>query len=339
MRPRVRREHILAFRRRRNGLVERVGWSADALRSAAAVGLTDSMPRAAVLSLHARLDGVRGDVLDDSALTQVWGPRFSTYVAASDDVAPFTLGRLPTDARGLQRATDMAARIGEVLDEDSAPMAMSDIGRALGINPNALRYASPTGTIRIRWDGARQPTVTVVPPPEVDPHDARLELARRYLRTMGPTTAEAFGQWAGVKPKQAAATFDELADELVAVTTPTGEASILAADDDELCRDPEPVEGVRLLPSGDAFWMLWGVDRQLLVAHANRRDELWTPRVWPGAVLVDGEIVGVWRRAKRTATVTPWQRLSAATRQAIEAEAATMPLPDPDTPVEVAWDT
>ncbi len=62
-------------------------------------------------------------------------------------------------------------------------------------------------------------------------------------------------------------------------------------------------------------------------------------RLRPGAVLVDGEIVGVWRRSKRTATVTPWKRLSAATRNAIEAEAATMPLPASDTPVEVTWDT
>lgn len=335
----LERDRILAFRRCRNGLDARVETAPETLRRAVAIGLTDSMPRAAVLALHARLRGVAHDVLDDPALTQVWGPRFSVYAVASDDVAPFTLGRLPTDERGMRRATDLAARLAELLADDAEPMGMREAGAALGVHPNALRYATTTGTIRIRWDGARQPTLTVVPAPDIDARDAALELARRYLRTMGPTTAASFGQWAGVKPGRATAIFDALASELVAVTTPTGEAMILADDEDDLRRAPEPVAGVRLLPSGDAFWLLWGDDRRLLVADEAHRSELWTPRVWPGAVLVDGEIVGVWRRAKRIATVTPWRRLSATTRQAIEAEAATMPLPEQDTPVQVTWTT
>ena len=56
----------------------------------------------------------------------------------------------------------------------------STVGGALGEHPNRLRYAAPTGTVLIRWDGARQPTVWSVPAPEVDPREARLELARRY---------------------------------------------------------------------------------------------------------------------------------------------------------------
>lgn len=334
---RVDRDHVLAYRRSRNGLTERAPRSATSLARAAHVGLTDSMPRAAVLSLHARVGGVTSDVLDDPTLTQVWGPRFSVYVVGADDVAPFTLGRLPTDERGLRRATDIADGLARLLDGGET-ISMSAAGRSLGLHPNALRYAAPTGTIRIRWDGARQPTIEVVPAPEADPRDARLELARRYLHVMGPTTADSFGNWAGVKPKRAAATFDELADELVPVTTPTGDGWILATDEDDLRHGPERPTGVRLLPSGDLYWMLWGDDRQLLVRDADRRDELWTPRVWPGAVLVDGEIVGVWRRSKRTATVTPWKRPSPATRHAVEAEAASMPLPEPDTPVEVLWD-
>ncbi len=334
---RVDRDRIVAFRLRRNGLVERARTSPASLRRAASVGLTDSMPRAAVLSLHARLRGVPSDVLDDPALTQVWGPRFSVYVVGADDVAPFTLGRLPTDARGLRRATEMAELAAGVLGERSEPMPMGEVGRALGIHPNALRYASPTGTIRIRWDGARQPTVRVVLAPEVEPHHARLELARRYLRAMGPTTADAFGRWAGVKAKPAATTFAELAGELAPVTTPIGEGWILAEDEDDLRRGHEPLPGVRLLPSGDAFWLLWGSDRELLVSDVDHRNDLWTPRVWPGAVLVDGEVVGVWRRAKQTATVTMWHRLSGATRDAIDAEVASMPLPAADTPVRVDW--
>ena len=75
---------------------------------------------------------------------------------------------------------------------------------------NRLRYAAPTGTVLIRWDGARQPTIWTVPRPEVDPRDARLELARRFLHVFGPTTAEAFAQWAGIRPHGSVAAFGGL---------------------------------------------------------------------------------------------------------------------------------
>ena len=52
--------------------------------------------------------------------------------------------------------------------------------RAMGKgHPNRLRYAAPTGTVVIRWDGSHQPDVWNVPAPEMDPHEARQELARR----------------------------------------------------------------------------------------------------------------------------------------------------------------
>jgi hypothetical protein len=332
------RSQILRFRHRADGLVERTPRSPTALVHAAHVGLTDSMPRAALLSLHARLDGVTADVLDDPSLTQVWGPRFSTYVVGADDVAPFTLGRLPTDARGLERATRIAADLARLLDGEE-PIPMGEAGRALGINPNALRYASPTGTVRIRWDGARQPTITVAPAPDVDPRSARHELLRRYLRRVGPADAGAFAAWAGIRPRAALTTFDELSDELLPVRTPIGEAWMLEADEEAIRADGPGASGVRLLPSGDASWLLWGASRDLLVDDDARRDELWTPRVWPGALLVDGEIVGTWRRAQSTATVAAWRRLSRDERAAIEVEAASMPLPDLTSPVRVTWAT
>ncbi|HXC82206.1 MAG TPA: hypothetical protein VNV62_10180 [Trebonia sp.] len=106
----------------------------------------------------------------------MWGPRFSVFVVAARDHAVFSLGTLPDDTKGRRRAEDLAARLHALLD--GASMTYGEAGRALGVNPNALRYAAATGTVVIRWEGARQPTVWTVPPPEIDPHDARLELAR-----------------------------------------------------------------------------------------------------------------------------------------------------------------
>ena len=94
----------------------------------------------------------------------------------------------------------------------------------------------------------------------------------------------------------------------------------------------------RLLPSGDAYTLgVTGEDRALLVPDARRRGELWTPRVWPGAVLVAGKIVGTWRRAERTFTIQVWQRLSRAAREAVLAEAESLPLPAAGGRIVVHW--
>ena len=93
----------------------------------------------------------------------------------------------------------------------------------------------------------------------------------------------------------------------------------------------------RLLPSGDAYFLLDGAERKLLVPREEQRQQLWTSRVWPGALLVDGEIRGTWRRAQHTVRVEAWARLSRGVRDAIEAEASALPLPGLDRQIEVAW--
>jgi Winged helix DNA-binding domain len=330
------REQILTFRRRVGALDERLPYGQDSLRRAAWAGLQDSMPRAALLSLHARVDGTAPSAWEDPSLVQLWGPRFQIYVIAGRDLALFSLGRLPDDVKGRQRAEDLAARLHALLD--GARMAYGEAGSALGVNPNALRYAAATGTVLIRWEGARQSTVWTVPRPEVDPLAARLELARRYLHVYGPATPPAFGQWSGVGPKYAAAAFEALREELTPVRTPVGDAWSLAADEAALRAAPGPEAPARLLPSGDAYLLLQGTDRDLLVPEADRRAALWTPRVWPGGLLVEGEVAGTWRRADEVLTVQPWRRLSPAERGAIAAEAESLPLPGLKRPIAVRWD-
>src|SRR5215218_6855077 len=250
------RSQILAFRRHVGALDERLPRGARSLRRAAWAGLQDSMPRAALLSIHARVDGTHPSSWEDPSLVQVWGPRFSTYVVPARDRAVFTLGRLPDDARG-----------------------------------------------------------------------ARLELARRYLHVFGPTTPESFAQWAGIGLQQGIEAFEALRGTLTPVRSPIGDAWILTRDEPAFRAPEGPAAPARLLPSGDAYFLLQGADRELLVADAERRSALWTSRVWPGAVLVEGEIVGTWRRAERTMMVQPWERLSRTARDAVQAEAEALPLP------------
>jgi hypothetical protein len=294
------------------------------------------MPRAAVLSIHARVEGTTPDVWEDPALVQLWGPRFSAYVVAADDRAVFTRGRLPEAGARLQRAEDMADRLQAFIG--TRRMAYGDVGRAMGVNHNALRYAAPTGTVLLRWDGARQPVIWTVPAPEMEPRAARLELARRYLHVFGPSTAEEYAKWAGIMPRAGVAVFAALGDSLIAVRTPIGQAWILSADEATVREPAGQAAPARLLPSGDAYFLLWGAQRELLVPDPAHRDELWTSRVWPGALLVNGQIIGTWRRAQHIVSIQAWQRVSRPARDAIASEAASLPLPGLERDVVVQWD-
>jgi hypothetical protein len=330
------RTQILAFRRQVGALDQRLPRGRRSLRRAAWAGLQDSMPRAALLSIHARVEGTEPSTWEDRSLVQLWGPRNSAYVVAARDLAVFSLGRLPDDAKGRLVAEDQAARLHALLG--GKRMTYGEAGRALGEHPNRLRYAAPTGTVLIRWDGARQPTIWTVPPPGVDPNEARLELARRYLHVFAPATPEAFAGWAGISARGGVAAFDALRRSLTPVRTPVGDAWIFTLDEATFRAAPGPTASARLLPSGDAYFLLQGDDRELLVPNADRRRALWTPRVWPGGVLVEGEVVGTWRRAEATVTVQAWRRLSRAARDAVDAEAESLPLPGLGGRIAVRWD-
>jgi Winged helix DNA-binding domain len=319
------RSQILCFRRRVGSLDERRPAGAKSLRRAAWAGLQDSSPRAALLSIHARVEGATSSSWEHPSLVQLWGPRYSDYVVAAQDIAVFSLGRLPEDARRRARAYDTASRLHAVLNGRRMPFGQA--GHEMGVPHNSLRYAAATGTVLLLWDGSRQPVVWTVAPPEMDLWQARLELARRYLHVFGPATPTSFARWAGIGSAEASAAFQRLATALTPVRTPVGDGWILADDEIEFRSKPGPVAPARLLPSGDAYYLLWGADREILVPEPKRRAELWTTRVWPGAVLVGGEIVGVWRRSGGEVSIELWRRLSSAEWAAVEGETLSLPLP------------
>ena len=295
------------------------------------------MPRAALLSIHARVEGAEPSTWEDPSLVQVWGPRYHVYVVPAGDLAVFTLGRLPDGGMTRRTAEDLAARLHAFLG--GASMRYDDAGQALGVHGNTLRYAALTGTLAIRWEGARRPTVWTVPPPEIDPVEATLELARRYLHVFGPATPDGFARWAGISVRKAVAVFDDLGSALIPARTPSGDAWILGRDEPTVREPPAPAAPTRLLPSGDAYTLgITSEERALLVPDANQRRQLWTPRVWPGALLVAGEVVGTWRRARERVTIQTWKRLSRAARDAVLAEAESLPLPDTAGRIVVNWD-
>src|SRR5256885_1138119 len=166
VRLRLTRQQILAFRRRVGGLEERMPKGSESLQRAAWAGLQDSMPRAALLSLHARVEGIEPSAWEHPSLAQLWGPRYQVYVVAKRDFALFSLARLPDNEKGRLRAEQMAKRLHAHLR--GRRLTDRKIGSALGIG-NELRYGTTTGTIAIRWAGARAPEVWTVAAPKIDP--------------------------------------------------------------------------------------------------------------------------------------------------------------------------
>ena len=154
----------------------------------------------------------------------------------------------------------------------------------------------------------------------------------------GPTTAESFARWAGIGRRSAADAFASLEGSLLPVRTPLGDEWLLVEDEAAVHAAEAAGASVRLLPSGDAYFLLDGKERELLVPRADLRERLWTSRVWPGALLVEGEIRGTWRRAQHTVRIDAWSRLPRRLRDGVETEAASLPLPGLDRRIEVVWE-
>ncbi|HEV2006710.1 MAG TPA: crosslink repair DNA glycosylase YcaQ family protein, partial [Candidatus Limnocylindrales bacterium] len=84
------------------------------------------------------------------------------------------------------------------------------------------------------------------------------------------------------------------------------------------------------------------LDQELLIPDAVLRGRV-LPRTGqgkgyiPGAILVDGEIVGGWQRQQRKVTLHPFDRLPARVRESIEEEATSFPI-DARSRASVSWD-
>jgi hypothetical protein len=305
----------IGYRLRANRLDVR-GPLADALPA----GLQDSAPRAAQLSLHARVDGLPVDGWADPSLRQLWGPRGAAYLVATADWAVFTVGRLPRG--GADQLLALADEVVAALGTDQVDPAV--VMRSLGRDVLEIRELARGGRLAVRWDASRI-TVRAVPAPTTDPVAAQQELARRFIRVFGPTDVRAFTTWARIPRADAVATWRELADELVPV-----DGGHLLARYRDLWSDA-PITGARLLPGEDPLLRL---DRDLLVPDPAHRAMLF-PRhptgVLRGAILVDGEIRGWWDRQGTHVHLHPFGDASVA---AAAGEAWALPVPDAVTSVD-----
>jgi Winged helix DNA-binding domain len=117
------------------------------------------------------------------------------------------------------------------------------------------------------------------------------DVVRAYLRLLGPATPKHVADYLDATVKDVKARWPSDAIEV----SVDGEQRWVLADDKEALA-AGLVKSTRLLGPFDLF--LQAKDRSLLVDDPARTKALWPVLGRPGAVLVDGEIAGMWRPRK-----------------------------------------
>lgn len=150
--------------------------------------------------------------------------------------------------------------------------------------------------------------------------NALTALCRAYLTLLGPATP---AHVAGYLEARRADVEQAWPDGLVEVSV-DGAKRWLPAENLADLENAQAPEVVRLLGGFDPF--LQARDRDLIVPDKAAQKALWPVLGRPGAVFVDGEVVGTWRPKsagkKLSVLVTEFGPLPRPVRQQVEAEAA-----------------
>lgn len=314
---RITRSQAVAYRLHVNNLDARL--PPGSYVEAANFAIQDTVPRSALISLHARVQACEPAAWEDTRLVQTYSPRAAVHVVPDRDLGIFTIGRLPDDPEE-RRAT-------EGLADSICRLVNSDWFRARDLPPDLqphLRRAVTTGRLLIRWD-TRSLRVRQISRPAVDREEARLELCRRHVHAFGPTTPVAFAWWAGISAADARRTWERIAGELVEVDVEGNPAWILAGDEAALI-GARAKPGVRFLPSEEL--RLFGVDRtRTFVAPSRQARPPFYDTFHPHGLVVDGHLVGSWGRRQGKVDVRVGRDCPVRVHSGIEMEALSIPIP------------
>lgn len=202
-------------------------------------------------------------------------------------------------------------------------MLRSEIGREIP-EPGvwwALRQVAPLHHAPgdSTWSFGRSPSfVAAGVSKAIDHQDAIAELFVAYLRGFGPATRQDFGQFALLRQSEIEPAVNLISDRLRRFQAPDGR-EVLDVDDGEIA-DPDSPAPPRLLGMWDNV-LLAHVNRTRVISdeyrsHAIRRNGDVLP-----TVLVDGQVVGVWRAIEAGIEVTPFHRLTNQDWDGLEDEA------------------
>ena len=234
--------------------------------------------------------------------------QFTTAVAAMREVVT-----APT-AKGAA-STEVTKRIPKVMWRDCRPC------KAQHISDSAMRAAAPAAGLEIE-PGTAPPVLlprTKAKLPTGPDHRALARLATAYLRLLGPATPGDFAGYLDARRADVEAVWPE---GLVEVSVDGRRAWLPEDDLDALTAAPD-LDIVRLLGPFDPY--LQARDRDLIVPDKAVQKTLWPVLGRPGALFVDGEIVGTWRTKtsgrKLTITVDAFAPLRPSVWKQVDAEA------------------
>jgi hypothetical protein len=188
-----------------------------------------------------------------------------------------------------------------------------------------LWYVAQSGLICLGPMQGKQQTFVLldewVPNPRrLSREESLAELAGRYFASHGPATVHDFAWWSGLTVTEARAGLEAATPGLVSETI-DGKEYWTATDAPRRTAHDEP--GVELLPGFDEY-LLGYKDRNAVLSAEH------APRIVPGRngvfrpiIVVDGRVVGTWKRSLKKdsvhVTLRPFTSLGDLEERAIEA--------------------
>jgi len=295
-----------------------------------------------VVRVDCKVDDVQTALWKDRTLVKTWLMRGTLHLVPSKDLPLFSAamnayGMRNTNAwlKWLQitepELMDVIDAIGRALDGQALTREelIAKVGKG---RSEKIQLAMKSG-----WGGVLKPvarkgllcfgpsrgqSVTFVRPEQwlggwrdIDPDEALIEVARRYLRAYGPATKSDFTRWWGTWRGVGSRAWAGLAGELAPVSVDGQRADMLAADVDRI-QSAASQGSVRLLPSFDPYLM--GHSRRDHLVATEHRARVSRTAGWISAVvLVDGRVVATWTHQVVKGTfnvaVDPIRKLSPST--------------------------
>jgi hypothetical protein len=298
-------------------------------------GIQDQYAPNAYIRLWSCLEGFRRDdltrALERRSVVQATLMRATIHVVSRSDFWPFAVAirgpqrdwwlrvrRPRPNERDLERQAERLRALmadGPLRQEELVAV----VGRSWGgVGPwLELVRVPPSGTWEKRRAHLFQTAESWIGSEDVDPDDALVHLARRYLAAFGPASRGDIAHWAGMRLGDLAPAL-----ERVALRRFRDEAGGELLDlPRALLPDPDTPAPARFLPTWDA----------VLLVHARRTGilpERYRPRIFStkmpqsvGTFLVDGSVAGTWRYEDGHVSWKPFEKLDRALAREVADEA------------------
>jgi hypothetical protein len=355
----VDRSQWLGYRWHRHGLAGEV--ADEHLDDLLRLGVQGSRQAGAQLSLRQRASKIGSKAAVDAIgptgpLVSLWSVRGAPHAHRIEhlDFIRAALAPDPADEGG-ERYVAAVREVAEALRAVvTGPTSKAEASRKVAdqVPPPLVTWCErcqarhvPDGTFRVAGTQApvvlgpeEQRATMLYPAPrhrqeKVD--DPRLALLSAYFRVNGPTSKPLLRDWLG-GVEATVATWSRLKGSLVRVQVDNRRYELPESLVDDVRKARKP-SGVVLVPPNDPY--LRQVDRTLLVPDSRQRQQVWKALSGPGALLVDGEVAGVWRYrgSDHELTITAFTDLKPAQRTRAEKNAGLVAEANGDDRPRITW--